>query len=133
LGHEYLTDTIEIQIPGLTEDDTAWSVLSALLGATHALGISPRDLEGTIRASGPRGSERALVIFDSVPGGAGYSRSLKEQLEVLFQAAFHLTNNCHCGEETACYGCLKTYGNQGHHEVLSRRAALDLFTKIGLS
>ncbi len=133
LGHEYLTDTIEIQIPGLMNEEKAWSVLSAVLGATHALGISPRDLEGTIRASGPRGSERALVIFDSVPGGAGYSRRLKEQLDLLFEAAFHLVNNCHCGEETACYGCLKTYSNQGHHEVLSRESALSVFDMLGIN
>jgi len=132
LGHEFLTDTMELQIPNLIGEENAWSLLAGLLGATHTLGISPRDLDGTIRASGPGGKGRALVIFDAVPGGAGYSRSLRENLKVLFEAAFKLTVDCQCGEETACYGCLKTYANQSHHELLSRGAALEVFKSLGL-
>ena len=132
LAHEFLTDTIEISVPSLVEENEAWSALAALLGGAHSLGISVRDLSGTIRASGTGGLEKSLIIFDGVPGGAGYSRRLKEQLDELFKAGSRIARSCECGEETACYGCLKTYENQSHHEKLSRRSAISFFEKFVL-
>ena len=132
LAHEYLTDTIEISVPGLTGENEAWSALAALLSGAHALGISVRDLSGTIRASGDSGLEKSLIIFDGVPGGAGYSRRLKEQLDELFIAGSRVARGCLCGEETACYGCLKTYENQSNHEKLSRKVAIEFFARFNL-
>lgn len=132
LAHQYLTDTIEISVPGLNEEGEAWSALAALLSGAHALGISVRDLSGTIRASGDSGLEKSIIIFDGVPGGAGYSRRLKEQLGELFAAGSRVARACLCGEETACYGCLKTYDNQSNHEKLSRKAAIKFFERFNL-
>ena len=119
-------------MPGLTGENEAWSALAALLSGAHALGISVRDLSGTIRASGDSGLEKSLIIFDGVPGGAGYSRRLKEQLDELFIAGSRVARGCLCGEETACYGCLKTYENQSNHEKLSRKVAIEFFARFNL-
>lgn len=119
-------------MPGLNEEGEAWSALAALLSGAHALGISVRDLSGTIRASGDSGLEKSIIIFDGVPGGAGYSRRLKEQLGELFAAGSRVARACLCGEETACYGCLKTYDNQSNHEKLSRKAAIKFFERFNL-
>jgi ATP-dependent helicase YprA (DUF1998 family) len=132
LAHEFLTDTIEISVPGLIDENEAWSALAALLGGANVLGISARDLSGTIRASGESGLEKSLIIFDGVPGGAGYSRRLREQLEFLFMAGSRVARGCECGEETACYGCLKTYENQNNHDKLSREAAIKFFERFSL-
>ena len=133
LAHEYLTDTIEIVVPGVGEDKDAWSLLSALLASMQHLGISSQDVSGTVRAHGPGGKGKSLVIFDSVPGGAGYSRQIRESLLELFNRALQVTQRCECGEETSCYGCLKSYQNQAHHELLVRGRALNLLEALDLS
>lgn len=132
LGHEFLTDTIEIAVPGLDNEDEAWSTLAALMAVAPKFGISQRDVSGTLRAAGAKGRERALVLFDAVPGGAGYSRGLRTVLPDLFAEAFVFVADCGCGEDTSCYGCLKTYENQSHHDQLSRAAAMRTFRSLGL-
>lgn len=132
LAHEYLTDTIEIVIPGIGEEKDAWSLLSALLASMQHLGISSQDVSGTVRAHGPGGKGKSLVIFDSVPGGAGYSRQIRDSLLELFGRAMQVVQRCECGEETSCYGCLKSYQNQAHHELLVRGRALNLLKEFGL-
>jgi len=130
LAHEYLTDTIEIVVPGIGEEEDAWSLLSSLLASMQHLGISDKDVSGTVRAHGARGQGKSLIIFDSVPGGAGYSRQIRESIPELFSRALQLVQSCECGEETSCYGCLKSYQNQAHHEKLVRGRALKLLQKI---
>jgi hypothetical protein len=39
-------------------------------------------------------------------------------------------SECDCGEETSCYGCLRSFRNQRHHEELSRRAAIDVLRPL---
>lgn len=132
LGHEFLTDTIEVAVPGLEKEDEAWSTLAALMAVAPKFGISQRDVSGTLRAAGTKGRERALVLFDAVPGGAGYSRGLRAVLPDLFSEALQFVAACGCGEDTSCYGCLKTYENQAHHDELSRAAALRVLRRLGL-
>ena len=132
LAHEYLTDTIELVIPGINGDEDAWSVLSAILASTQHLGISANDVSGTVRAHGPGGKGKSLVIFDSVPGGAGYSRQIRESLPELLGRALQVVSQCECGEETSCYGCLKSYQNQARHDLLERRRALQVLESLGI-
>lgn len=131
LGHQFRTDAIEVQLPGRVSYESGESVLAALLAATQKLDIPRDDVKGTTRASAG-GQGRALVIYDAVPGGAGYARALREALPQLFEEASRIVNNCGCGEETSCYGCLRSYSNQFVHDRLSRRAAMDIFSVLGI-
>lgn len=131
LGHQFRTDAIQIDLPGLVTYEQGESVLAALLAATEKLDIPRDDLKGTSRASRGGGS-RSIVIYDAVPGGAGYSRAVREALDKLFSEAAAITRNCTCGEETSCYGCLRSYANQHIHQELSRRRANEVFASLGL-
>jgi hypothetical protein len=132
LGHQFRTDAIEVKLPGRVSYSMGESVLAALLAASQKLDIPHDDLRGTTRASGDGGSGRSLVIYDAVPGGAGYARALREALPELFVEASKIVAMCSCGIETSCYGCLRSYGNQFIHERLTRRAALEIFHVLGL-
>lgn len=131
IGHQFRTDAIEVQLPGRISYAMGESVLAALLAATQKLNIPHDDVRGTTRASGAGGSSRSLIIYDAVPGGAGYARALREALPSLFSEAAKIVNGCTCGEETSCYGCLRSYSNQFIHERLTRRGALEVFTVLG--
>jgi len=65
-----------------------------------------------------------IYFFDTVPGGAGVAKRIAANIQVVLQAAVRRVTSCHCGEETSCYGCLRSYRNGRSHELLSRSAAL---------
>jgi ATP-dependent helicase YprA (DUF1998 family) len=98
------------------------STLYALLEGSTALGIERNDVAGTLHSFG-QGQAAALVIYDTVPGGAGHARYIGERLAEVVDAATLRVNSCECGPETSCYSCLRSYANQYIHEELSRGAA----------
>ena len=64
------------------------------------------------------------MLFDTVPGGAGGAIRIATHFREVLLAARKRVENCECGEETSCYGCLRTYRNQTRHDLLVRRDAL---------
>lgn len=80
----------------------------------------------------------ALVLFDDVPGGAGYVRRIaqnKDTLRSVLQAALRKLERCRCGGEqrdTSCYGCLRNYHNQFCHDELERGTVIDFLNGLDL-
>ncbi len=129
LGHEFMTDVLEVRFEGLLASNVDYglwlSLLYALLeGASQALGIRRDDLDGTLYRHTCDVSP-ALVLFDNVPGGAGHVRRIARQLEPVFVSAWQRVAKCECGQETSCYECLRNYRNQYHHDQLQRGLARD--------
>lgn len=129
LGHEYLTDALEIRIHRPMDLAVARSVLYALIEGAASLSVARDDIDGTLWSQGP-GTNPAFVIFDTVPGGAGHARRLHDALPDLFRAALGVVATCECGEETSCYTCLRSYSNQLFHDELSRGAARDVLEEV---
>lgn len=128
LGHWYLTDCVQIDLPSVSVSDEPRlkSLLAALLAAVEEVGIEHNDVNGSI------GRRSSVVIFDSVPGGAGHARRIAEVLPELFASARRITESCECGADTSCYGCLRSYRNQTEHDLLERRLALEVLDQIGV-
>lgn len=133
LGHEYLTDVVELKFDTSFDFDTAHSVLAALLESTRDIGINREEVDGTLFVHS-RGVAPGLVIFDAVPGGAGHSQRLAKRLPELAELAYHRAEQCTCGRDTSCYSCLRGYTNQRRHEELNRGdAAAVLASLLGRS
>lgn len=133
LAHRYETDVAEFTFAYLSydkESESRWlSVLYALLeGASEALEISRDDIDGTLSWS--KDGKRSIVLFDTVPAGAGAAKKIAENLERVVQFAVDRVSRCDCGEETSCYGCLRSYRNDRHHDKLSRAGALAIFEEL---
>ncbi|KUI27327.1 DEAD/DEAH box helicase [Mycobacterium sp. GA-2829] len=127
LGHRYQSDVAEFTFDGLQyrkDHESNWlSALYAILeGASHALEISRDDIDGALSWSSDH--RRSIVLFDTVPGGAGSAKKIAENIGEVMNAAAKRVTECDCGEETSCYGCLRSYRNARFHEQLSRAAAL---------
>ncbi|MCK0093734.1 DEAD/DEAH box helicase [Rhodococcus sp. F64268] len=136
LAHRYETDVAEFTFGGVSyskESQAHWlSVLYALLeGASKALEISRDDIDGTLSWS--RDGQRSIVLFDTVPAGAGAAKKIAENLGLVLAGAVERLNACDCGEETSCYGCLRTYRNARYHDELTRGGALDIFRQISVA
>jgi hypothetical protein len=131
LGHRYQSDVAEFTFDGVSysrDHETNWlsSLYAILEGASSALEISRDDIDGALSWSADH--RRSIVVFDTVPGGAGAAKRIAENIAVVMDAAVKRVTSCDCGEETSCYGCLRTYRNGRVHERLSRNAALRLLS-----
>jgi hypothetical protein len=133
LAYPYETDLLEISFdslaaPGMTFSE--WrSVLYALLeGASNSLDISRDDIDGTLY---PRaGRQISLVLFDTVPGGAGGALRIARAFPLVLETALRRMARCDCGEETSCYGCLRNFRNQSFHDQLRRGDALTFLSRL---
>ncbi len=136
LAHRYETDVAEITFSSdfvyTPESEARWlSVLYALLeGASEALEISRDDIDGTLSWSAD--GRRSVVLFDTVPAGAGASKQIAVELDWVLRVAAGRVADCDCGPETSCYGCLRSFRNERHHDKLSRAGALAIFDGLGL-
>ncbi len=136
LAHRYETDVAEItfsaELVYTPEAEARWlSVLYALLeGASEALEISRDDIDGTLSWSVD--GRRSIVLFDTVPAGAGASKQIAAELDRVLHFAAGRVADCDCGPETSCYGCLRSFRNERHHDRLSRAGALAIFDGLGL-
>jgi len=151
LAHTYETDILRVQLdaPGLgpgargsagsgsgsgagsaAGERARWhSLLYALLeGCAAGLEISRGDIDGVVHAGAD--GRNGLVLFDTVPGGAGSAARIAASLDVAVDFALRRVTACDCGAETSCYGCLRTPGNERHHEDLVRGAALTILESL---
>ncbi len=135
LGHSYRTDIIQIgfnNTPEMYDQDTAVSVLFAILeGISMTYDIERNDISGLIYRVNPA-KPYALILFDTVSGGAGHVKRLKYDnslMEVLTNALKKVSQDC-CAEDTSCYNCLRTYNNQRIHNHIKRGLAKQALKKI---
>ena len=94
------------------------------LASVRLLQIDPRDLAATFQKD--RYSPVA-ILYDSVPGGAGYSRRLGSggalSTKRLVRKAVDVLS-CRADCASSCVRCLNDYGNQAHWEEFDRHTVL---------
>lgn len=129
LGHQFLTDVVEFRFPFSMTSSEAWSVTYALMAGLHAVGISQRDVSGVSRSTGLSPSS-SIILFDAVPGGAGHAQRIAENITELAHAGLDVVRSCECGEDSSCYGCLRSYSNQQLHNVLVRGDAMHILESL---
>ena len=72
-----------------------------------------------------------VFIYDNVPAGAGYARTVRSSLREVIELAQQMGRECHnpeCGG--ACYRCLLGYRNQQIHNLLDRGLAMSVIDFI---
>jgi hypothetical protein len=129
LGHDFLTDVVQVRITGAYADPDIRSTLYALLEGAGRLGIKRDEIDGTLHTWAV-GETQALVLFDTVPGGAGHARRIEENFVEVVKAALARVRDCECGAETSCYACLRSYSNQLYHESLVRGRAATVLERL---
>jgi ATP-dependent helicase YprA (DUF1998 family) len=151
LGHEFRSDLIKIRfnpeanppylfgevknilegatVISMVDDNNGnsdrlgfWRSLTYAMLAAAALVIDvPRnELDGLFRPCFNGFAE--VIIYDNVPGGAGYSKRIANKFPEILERAYKIVSECKC--ETSCYDCLRTYSNQPFHNDLDRNAAM---------
>jgi hypothetical protein len=135
LHHEFKTDVAKISFGCDTSDQaTMLSVMYAILNSfANELNIERRDIRACLTYKRTNGKmEHKIIIYDSVPGGAGHSRRLvtedSQVLKSVIKRAITLLSTCECSP--SCYRCLRNYENQKIHEILVREKALNFLKQL---
>lgn len=135
LGYTFETDVIRIRVDkSVSRIEEAYSVLQAfILSACSILNIDNNEIAGCLQYY--KDGCYSFILYDTTPGGAGHVRRLNDEtdLRAMLNSAFDRVNNCTCGEgngDTSCYGCLRTYQNQKHHDIIKRRYVIDFLKDI---
>ncbi len=140
LGHRFNSEVILLALempefldaPLMEQSGKAvWYSFGTLMAESAArfLQIGPDEIQVGIR---PMRDSRSRIqgevfIYDNVPGGAGYARAIRENLQDITELALHMGQTCantNCVE--ACYHCLLDYRNQRIHGLLERGLAVSV-------
>ena len=134
LGHRFQSDVLEIRFRGGETgkyDQGFWLSLTAALlsGASKALHVERDDIDGTVLRFGGEG-HRSIILYDTVPGGAGHVRRIGANLAKVMGEAYNVAENCPgCSRDQSCNACLRTFRNQYAHDLLSRGPVADFLAK----
>jgi hypothetical protein len=131
LGHEFVTDVVQVEfhLPAPRDDSEqdhaglGLGLATALMeGMADVVDVPSADLSVTIGKGGSAGIP-VIVLYDAVPSGAGLVSHIEDPavFRSSLEAAYErVEGGCECGENTSCYGCLRSYRNQFAHVQLKR-------------
>ena len=118
--------------PGHTSTLVALRTVSEALAAAacQLLELEPGELMAEFRPAltpaGTTGLEAEVFLYDTLPGGAGFSTQLPELSLELFQKALELLMNCEEGCDASCYRCMRSFKNKFEHGLLDRHVGAQL-------
>lgn len=139
LGMDFYTDILLLSLrldhpvrlaPGLLPTEIALRTLSEALAdaACDVLDLEPGEVQADFRAAlsdaGQHGSEAEVYLYDTLSGGAGFSRLAGERASEVFETALATLSGCDC--DVSCYKCLRSFKNKFEHDRLDRHIGADL-------
>jgi ATP-dependent helicase YprA (DUF1998 family) len=147
LGTDFITDVALISMrvasplglrPGAYETHVALRTVSEALAkaACQLLELEPGELMAEYRpaltedSAGRDGLEAEIFLYDTLPGGAGFSQQAGRQVRRIFELALSMLRECpeHC--ESSCYRCLRSFKNKIDHGSLDRHVGADLVSYL---
>lgn len=141
LGTDFITDIALFSMrvaaplklkPGHSPTAVALRTVSEALAkaACQLLEIEPGELMAEFRPAltpaGTSGLEAEIFLYDTLPGGAGFSSQLADRGLELFQLALHLMKTCPENCDASCYRCLRGFKNKFEHSLLDRHVGVEL-------
>lgn len=147
LGTDFISDVLLVSLsvdapitlrPGNLATDVALRTLCEALSiaATRRLEIEPGEVQAEYRpALSPRGHaglEAELYVYDTLAGGAGFSRRIGDLGVGVFEDAIALLENCPTRCDHSCYRCLRSFKNRFEHHLLDRHLGASLLRYVVL-
>lgn len=102
------------------------------LAATELLHLYPGEVRAIYRLYGSEGGRLEVVLYDGVPGGAGYCSRLGGPNFSLGDLLALAKKRLDCAQacETGCRACLCDYGNQRYWDSFERHAAHEWLSSL---
>lgn len=141
LGTDFISDVLLVSArvkEPLTLHPTYLSTQVALRTLAEALTISacrmlelePGEIQAEFRPAlshlGAQGNEAEIYLYDTLAGGAGFTRRAGELGLSLFRNALTLLESCPADCDRSCYRCLRSFKNRFEHGLLDRHLGATL-------
>ena len=118
--------------PGSLGTEVALRTVSEALSlaACDVLQLESGELEAEFRpalaASREEGTEVEVYLYDTLPGGAGFSHLAGARIEEVLRHALVRLETCPEDCDASCYRCLRRFTNRFEHDRLDRHVGADL-------
>jgi len=141
LGTDFISDVLLVGLkvspplalrPGFLATDVALRTLSEALTIAGAkrLEIERGELQAEYRPAltpgGHEGLEAEIYIYDTLAGGAGFARRVRDLGPVVFEDTLQLLQDCPANCDRSCYRCLRSFKNRFEHDLLDRHLGASL-------
>lgn len=135
LGTDFITDVLLISLrvepplmlrPGILATEVALRTICEALtkAACNRMELEATELQAEYRPAltpaGKDGSEAEIYIYDTLSGGAGFSRRAGQLGLAIFEDALQILESCPDNCDRSCYRCLRSYKNKFEHDLLDR-------------
>jgi ATP-dependent helicase YprA (DUF1998 family) len=135
LGTDFITDIalFSMQVaaplrlkPGHSSTAVALRTASEALAKAASLlleveaGELMAEFRPALTPAGIAGLEAEIFLYDTLPGGAGFSTQIAGRGEELFRLALTLMKTCPENCDASCYRCLRSFKNKFEHGLLDR-------------
>lgn len=141
LGTDFKSDVLLVRLrvdepvrlmPGRLATDVALRTIAEALtiAATQKLDVEATELQAEYRPAltplGHRGLESEIYLYDTLAGGAGFTRRVFDFGEEVFRSALARLEHCPVDCDESCYRCLRSFRNRFEHGLLDRRIGASL-------
>lgn len=104
------------------------------IAATRKLEVEATELQAEYRpALNPLGAEglaSEIYLYDTLAGGAGFTRRVADFGIDIFKDTLRLLENCPAGCDESCYRCLRSFRNRFEHGLLDRHVGASLLRYV---
>ncbi|MFZ4141353.1 DEAD/DEAH box helicase [Streptomyces griseoincarnatus] len=141
LGTDFISDVLLVRLkvespvtlkPAYLSTHIALRTVAEALtiAATRKLGIEATELQAEYRPAlntrGGEGLEAEIYLYDTLAGGAGFTRRVHAHGMEIFEQTLELLENCPDNCDESCYRCLRSFRNRFEHNLLDRRVGAGL-------
>ncbi|MEU4603496.1 DEAD/DEAH box helicase [Kribbella sp. NPDC023972] len=141
LGTDFISDVLLLRLrvddpvtlrPSYLATQVALRTLAEAftIAAALRLGIEASELDAEFRpaltSAGGHGREAEIYLYDTLPGGAGFTRRVSELGIEAYEAALKLLDGCPDQCDESCYRCLRSFRNRFDHSSMDRQVGASL-------
>lgn len=141
LGTDFISDVLLSSLhvaapvslqPGLLATHVALRTVAEamVIAGCGVLELEPGELQAEFRpalsAGGPAGVEAEIYLYDTLAGGAGFTRRLAGLGPAIYRAALGVLEACPDDCDRSCYRCLRSFKNRFEHDLLDRHVGQSL-------
>ena len=145
LGTDFISDVLLIRIrvdKDVSLDPHYLSTQVALRTVAEAITVAAADrldIDATeiqaefrpvVTLGSGEGREAEIYLYDTLPGGAGFTRRIHELGVELYELALKRLEECPSDCDESCYRCLRSYRNKFDHRFLDRKVGAALLRHL---
>lgn len=145
LGTDFISDVLLVRLkveapltlrPELLSTQVALRTIAEALtiAATVELDVDASELQAEYRPAltpaGNDGLEAEIYLYDTLAGGAGFTRRVHGYGLSIFNKALERLETCPANCDASCYRCLRSFRNRFEHGLLDRKVGAALLRYV---